>query len=423
MFERPPREKEWVSWAAVVLWSCFLFAVVPFARTIQKFVSDRTDTIIFVYIVVAVVVVGVVLTVVYLWRRRASVQGSYFWLAVFGGFFVAYAFHLRAAPSEALHFIEYGVLGLLLFRALSHRLRDQGIYIAACLLGTIVGSIDEAIQWLTPGRFWGLGDIWINFVAVFLIQGSIALGIRPAIIARRIGPRSIRTSCRLGVVLLLVLGASLLNTPERIAWYSTKLPLLGFLQQNADTMLEYGHLYEDPDAGVFRSRLPPEELARQDRERGQEAGRILSQYQDPELYEAFLEIYTPASDPFLHEARVHLFRRDRYLQRAEEEAKDDPALYREYMTIAFRENQIMERYFTETLAASSYAWPAERRAFVESNIDPEMAYDSWVSRRLVTGIGEGGIMAGLLIAIAALIMIGWKFGSGTEQRRGAVSDV
>ncbi|MGF1609673.1 MAG: VanZ family protein [Kiloniellales bacterium] len=423
MFERPPREREWVSWTAVVLWSCFLFAVVPFARAIQKFVSDRTDSIIFVYLVVAVVILGVMLTFAYLWRRRASVRGSYLWLAVFGGFFIAYAIHLRAAPSEALHFIEYGVLGLLLFRALSHRLRDQGIYIAACLLGTTIGSIDEAIQWLTPGRFWGLDDIWINFVAVFLIQGSIALGIRPAIIDRRVGPRSIRASCRLGVVLLLVLGASLLNTPERIAWYSNKVPFLGFVQRNASVMLEYGYLYEDPQAGVFRSRLSPEELARSDLERGEEAGRILTQYLDPELYEAFLDVYTPVSDPFLHEARVHLFRRDRYLQRAEEEVEDDPELYRQYMTIAFRENQIMERYFSETLAASAFVWPAERRTFVESNIDPKIAYDSWVSRRLVTAIGEGGIMVSLLAAIAVLFVIGRVFGRRTEEVRGVASDV
>ena len=423
MFERPPQEKEWVSWAAVVLWAGFIFAAIPFARTLQAFVSDRTDSVIFIYIVVAVVIISALLSIVYLRRRPQPTGGSVVWLLVFGGFFIAYAFSLRQSPAEALHFIEYGVLGLLLFRALSHRLRDQGIYVAAVLIGTTIGGLDEAVQWITPGRFWGIGDIWVNGVAVFLIQGAVALGVRPAIIARRVGPESIRVGCRLAVALLLVLGASLLNTPARIAWYSSAIPMLGFVQQNTSAMLEYGHLYEDPEAGIFRSRLAPEELARSDRERGQEAGRILLQYRDPERYEAFLDIYTPVSDPFLHEARVHLFRRDRYLERAEEEAQDDPARYRDFMTTAFRENQIMERYFSETLAASDFVWPAETRAFVESNIDPDLVYDSWVSRRLVTGIGEGGIMAILLVAIGGLIVLGRFYGREGKSRKGDASDV
>ena len=36
-------------------------------------------------------------------------------------------------PEEAVHFIQYGALGVLLFRAFSHRMRDPMIYLAAAL--------------------------------------------------------------------------------------------------------------------------------------------------------------------------------------------------------------------------------------------------------------------------------------------------
>lgn len=425
MFERPPRQKEWVSWTAVVLWACFIFAVVPFARAFQKLVTSYFEPVIFIYAVAATVIVTGLLLALYLWRRPGTVRGSYVWLVVFGGFFIAYAYSLRKSPSEALHFIDYGVLGVLLFRAFSHRVRDQGIYVAAMLAAAVVGILDEAVQWITPGRFWGLGDIWIDCVAAFLVQGAIALGLRPPLIERRFGPRSIRLNCHLGIVVVLLLGASALNTPPRIAWYSSHVPLLGFVERDAGVMLEYGYLYQDPEIGVFRSRLSPEALKRTDQERGPQVAALLAQSRDPDSYGAFLQVHSPGRDPFVHEARVHLFRRDRYFQRAQEDARDDEALYREYMTIAYRENLIMEKYFSHALSGSGFAWPAETRALVERSMDPDMAYDSWVSRSLITGISEGSIVLLLAVAIAGLALLSGIYGRVPARPRaepGALPD-
>ncbi len=66
----------------------------------------------------------------------------------------------------------------------------------------------------------------------------------------------------------------------------------------------------------------------------------------------FLQFYTPISDPFVHEARVHLFRRNRYLRTALNH-KNDPEEFDRRMTIAFRENQIMEEYYHDTLHLSN----------------------------------------------------------------------
>jgi hypothetical protein len=195
----------------------------------------------------------------------------------------------------------------------------------------------------------------------------------------------------------------LLNTPARIAWYSERIPFLEFLKTNESMMFEYGHLYADPDIGLFCSRLSPEELGQTDIERSEEAAMVLDQFQEDSTYARFLELYTPVNDPFLHEARVHLFRRDRHLQRSEE-FRDDEEKYRGHLMVAFRENQIMERYFPHTYRKSSYVWNPERTRYVEANmlIDEDDEYESAVSWHLITRVSERQILGGLVLLLVVL---------------------
>jgi hypothetical protein len=419
MFERPPKEKEWISWTVVVLWLLLIFGLVPVARAIQALVTKVSGPEIYTFAVIAVVVLGAAVMMIHQARRARIKRSGFLWLLLVAAVYVLYTVFLRGAKIEALHFILYGVLGLLLYRALTHRVRDLGIYFSAAILGAIVGTLDEALQWITPKRSWGLQDIWIDFVGAALMQVAIAMGLRPAIISKRLSAASIRLVSRLAAVALLLLGFSALNTPARIAWYSSQIPALAFLKTTESVMLEYGYRDEEPETGVFRSRLTLEELRRADHERAEEGGRILAQYQDRESYREFLELYTPVNDPFLHEARVHLFRRDRFLEWAEgtgDAGLEAPALpahqdeFREQMTVAYRENQILERYFTGVLRESGLAWSAETLARVRAEVLPDYEYDSWVSRAVITEISEGQVLLLFVAAIVGALAIGWIYG-------------
>ena len=70
--------------------------------------------------------------------------------------------------------------------------------------------------------------------------------------------------------------------------------------------------------GVFFSRFTREELRSLDGARADEAARRLDEFRDPARYAEFLRTWTPVSDPFVHEARVHLFRRDQMMARVRE---------------------------------------------------------------------------------------------------------
>ncbi|MGI9430713.1 MAG: VanZ family protein, partial [Myxococcota bacterium] len=302
----------------------------------------------------------------------------------------AYIWQLRDSPVEALHFVQYGVLGILAFRALSQRIPDPSVYFGAALIGGGVGILDEAIQWATPQRVWDLRDMGFNFIGAGAIQVGIAAGIQPAHISRRLTARGLRRICAIAAGCVLLLTVSLLNTPPRIAAYTRAVPGLSFLAGRPDVMIEYGHRYEDPEIGVFRSRYTPDELARVDAERGQEAGLVVARF--PGDAKAFLAEYTAIRDPFLHEVRVHLFRRDRYLETAESR-REGTGKWRSSRKVAARENLLLERYFPVTLQHSGAMLPEPERQALEQDLQPGSPYESRVSEGLVTRFREVHVIA------------------------------
>jgi len=249
-----------------------------------------------------------------------------------------------------------------------------------------------------------LRDLGLNLAGASGVQLALAFGLAPAWVQRRMTARGGRQLCSVAVLALGVLGASLLNTPPRIAWLARHVPGLGGLSHNDDVMLEYGHLHEDPDAGRFRSRFDRDALARLDAARGAGAGALLSHSDDAD-YAAFLRRHSPVSDPFLHEVRVRLFRRDRYLETGDRHAAEgDPDWARRDWTVAFRENRILEKTVPRTLAASGHAWPPALRARLAEAQLAERAYESPVSRELVTRIGEAQVAAAVAVLALALLL-------------------
>ena len=55
---------------------------------------------------------------------------------------------------------------------------------------------------------------------------------------------------------------------------------------------------------------------------------------------------------------------------------------REFWTVAFKENMILERYFGETLRGSGYRWSEERKREIEEWADLGGDYESPVSKQL-----------------------------------------
>lgn len=380
-----PKSREYLSWALVGLWSGLIFVSIPYVRRWVDYVREEWRAELFTYVTAACVVLVLAAAVALLAKRRRKTVAGYAWLLGIAGLVIYLIFDLKdGSPVEAVHFLQYGMLSLLLFRAFAHRVRDYGIYAAATVVGGTVGMIDETIQWLTPGRVFALEDIWLNFTAVALFQLALAAGIRPRAISGWPDGAGLRRLCSLAALAAAYLGLCFLNTPDRIAWLSARVHLPDFIAHNHGVMVEYGYLHGDADTGIFRSRLPVEALRRLARERAAEGARALAQYLDLERYGEFLEAYTPMNDAFLHEAGVHLYSRNAYLEWARN-ATDDEQRRLQY-TYAYWENRILEDNFAELLGAANARWPAALEAEVKGQIDPDWVFDSWVSRHLITAI-------------------------------------
>jgi hypothetical protein len=418
MFDRAPKEREVLSWTYALLWAGLTFVTVPFVRSGVTLVRGQWGSEAFTYVVATVVVLATA-AALYTTRKRGSLA-SFGWLLGIAGLLVYLTFGLAGGSAEeAIHYVQYGTLSLLLFRAFSHRVRDYSVYVATTLAGTLVGMIDETVQWLTPGRYFDVRDIWLNFTAVALVQIGLAAGIRPGFIAGWPGWAGLRRLCYLAALTLGYLGLCHLNTPDRIAWYSANVPGLGFIDPNRSIMIEYGYVHGDSTTGFFRSRLTAEDLRRSARERAEEGARILDQYRARDQYSTFLERYSPATDPFLHEARVHLFRRDVHLERGMN--SEDAEMQGRHFATAYWENRILQDYFGDLVRASSYDWPAALEAEVRDKADTARPYASWVSRHLIVAISPQHLALLFSAGVGALVLLGVYCGRRASRHNGVRS--
>lgn len=65
-------------------------------------------------------------------------------------------------PEEKIHFVEYGFLAYLIYRALRLNLSRPTGYVGAFFLTALLGWIDEGIQHLLPNRYYQLDDVLLN---------------------------------------------------------------------------------------------------------------------------------------------------------------------------------------------------------------------------------------------------------------------
>ncbi|MBD3272069.1 MAG: hypothetical protein GF384_05980 [Elusimicrobia bacterium] len=66
-------------------------------------------------------------------------------------------------PEERIHFVEYGIVAILLLRAFSFSINRRWIAFGASLgMCTALGYIDELIQYVLPNRVYDLRDVGLN---------------------------------------------------------------------------------------------------------------------------------------------------------------------------------------------------------------------------------------------------------------------
>ncbi|MEJ2190231.1 MAG: VanZ family protein [Acidobacteriota bacterium] len=387
-------------WLPALLWVAVIYTAIPFVRHLREFFVARWPAQLIGYGVMAVVVVGTVAALFALYRRRTRLRpADVAWLLAVATALVVWIHHLMGQPEATVHFVEYGLLGVLLHRALRASIPDATIYASAVVAGALIGTFDEVIQWIVPGRFFDFRDIVLNTGAVALAQ-VVMWRLAPRA-AAPVGTRPLRLACRLAAAEVLLLTLCFAATPQRIARLTSHLPVLGNAALGNNAICEYGHRLAVDALTEFSSRLTTEELVTADAERAAEVAAMIDASRG--AYGQFLETVSPADDPFAYEARVHLFARDRSFGEAGRLEKGSNA-YREHMTTAFRENLILERFFAATLATSSFTWPPKLHAEAAAGQDPGARFVSSVGAHLITAVSERALRVMMLALFAALVV-------------------
>lgn len=418
-FKLPEPEHEKASWLIVLFGTIIIFVTIPLARIIQRYFELWFGAKAY-FIAAAIMAVFLVIVVsAYIFRRRKRrITRRLSWLLLLMAASVWVMRNQLQSPAEAIHFFEYGILSFLLFRAWSHHVRDRLIYPIAALSLMIIASFDEYLQWLMPGRYWDFRDIRLNVMAGLFIQGIIALVINPSGIDPVVQPRSVRILCRVTWVSLLFMGAAISNTPARVDLYATRIPFLRFLTSHENVMAEYGYLHTDPEIGRFYSRFTMQELQRRDQEGGAAAGETIRRYKVFADYKEFIRIFNSSVDPVLHEMRVHLYRRDHYLVTAEQHRDRDTERFVYHMTVAYRENQLLEKYFPNALISSAEVWNKSMLSNVAEHADLSSAYTSPVSDHLVTSATELELWLVLVVVAGGFGVVYLRYGRETPSPLG-----
>jgi len=386
-------------WIPVIAWVAVIYTTIPFVRGLREWYVARWDP---AWIGLSVAMILTISAVAILWSLSRGRQGlshsNLLWIVGVAVVFVWWTLSLRRSPEETVHFLEYGVLAILLHRALRPTMGTDLVFITAVLMGALIGTVDEIIQWVSPSRFWDWRDLLLNGGAGALAQVILWRVVPPSL--HRWDSRSLQIVLRLVAAQLILLSLCLANTPERVTRYARHLPASSHLTSSLNPMAEYGFRYAVPDLGVFTSRLTLEELRTQDSTRATEVGPILDA--NRHSYGRFLDTWPVGEDPFTYEARVHLFARDRNIARARELGFADAS---EQITTAWHENRLMEAFFGNTLKESSYQWGPTLRERIAGSHAPNPDFYSAAGSHLITFASEKSLLTALLLLAAVMIMV------------------
>lgn len=162
--------------AAVVLVVC-TYSTLYVARFATEWLRERN----LLYVALGVVFLSVVGgALFFVLRARPGIRE---WL-VLAGVAAVYGvlFRFLRTAEEAMHFVQYGLVGALIYAALlerRERLGPGGILrrvpaVSAVVLTLGLGWLDEGIQYVLPNRYYDLRDVAFNAAAGVLAVSAMA---------------------------------------------------------------------------------------------------------------------------------------------------------------------------------------------------------------------------------------------------------
>ena len=360
-----PAGRRILYWLLAALWTAIIYLTLPYAPVWRDWLTDKFSGYFIPITVLVLLLLVLVFTLIRMIRSRSSLQDYIFFAILIAAYW--YSLSRIEILIEQVHFLEYGLLAYLVILALRVDRRDPGGYLIAGLLVALIGIGDEYIQGLLPNRVGEMRDIYLNALSGLLALCWFRLCIKPT----ETRPNSYSTSlAAMPIVGIIALSIGIFNS--RIS--------------------EFGYYLEDPNIGGFYTRQPLDEI-----------GRVFPQSDyfrseiSPKLYRtSYSELLHIVENPLHGEVLVHIFRRDKHLQR-------------ENYIVAHWENQILEKYFYGYFQGSEHQWDSAKQAEIKSLAAEQLdePYVSPVSEHIITSFSsaEQWVIISVIEFIVLLTMV------------------
>lgn len=159
------RTRSVLRWAAVAAYVLAVYSTIPFAPGLWK-AASTTSGLPFAALAFYPLVVSGIAAAAYVMLRSSDPGRSLAGLTVIGTVYGAVCALAFETPAEKLHLIEYGALPWLTWWALSTPRRSWLRTVLFALgISFALGTIDELIQHITPGRFGEVRDVVANWTS------------------------------------------------------------------------------------------------------------------------------------------------------------------------------------------------------------------------------------------------------------------
>ena len=337
------------------VWILVIFSSIPFgnqiANAIVSFIAPPQITVLLL-ILVFIVALGFIY-----WLRKSGYFGNTQKLITGLVIILIYTYYFATLISmvEKLHFFEYGILSLLLLRAISKKSSNGDIYFYVLFAVYMTGLADETIQWLDPKRTGEYKDVLLN-------TGS---GLLPLIACRHIFgyPKNVSH-------------ANLLPSLRR--FLTICHIILIFTALFIDATNEFGYKHRVGRL-TFYSRFTINELSIESEihsDKYKKDLQSMSYVQSENKYNDLYSRFNKREFPLMHEVSVHIARRERYL---------NPDRLDPY--IAYSENEVLEEAYKGFIEGTSFYWSGDKKSSIlgfEPSFSQTSPFISPVSKELIT---------------------------------------
>ena len=159
-------------WGIVLFYVLFIYISLPFMPGLWGELSRYTGNFANYFAAIILGIFGLFI-IFYLISKQKDIR-NFVWLATLASAYTIGLSRLELSI-ERVHFLEYGLLSLFVFRALKHNIRDKSIYLWSGIIVFCLGFLDEGIQYVLPNRVYETKDVIVNGVAGIL--GLLVIGL------------------------------------------------------------------------------------------------------------------------------------------------------------------------------------------------------------------------------------------------------